>query len=330
MKRINVDFIDCNSSMLPARNRVIEILKRRYEVHVTDKPDFVLDFGLGHRFVNAAGVKILLNGENSHPDFNFFDYAMGSDDIVFGDRYRRVPHFVLYPEFEALKDKAELSDEELLNRGFCSFVVSRATGHHGDPMREYFFTELSKYKRVASGGRWMNNVGGPVANKLEFCRGYKFHIAFENSSSPGYTTEKLMQAFSADTVPIYYGNEAVGKDFNTDAFIHVTSKKDVQDAIERIIALDKDDAKYLAMCRTSRLVHPPEWYLDGFKDFLYSIFDREIEEAVRICPYGHIANHRKHIRKLYGYMEMIKAPERLMRTIRNFIFPKKVKAKTRA
>lgn len=330
MKKINVDFIDCNSSMLFARDMVLECLKRRYEVNITDKPDFVFDFGLGHRFVKAEGVKILLNGENSHPDFNFFDYAMGSDDIVFGDRYCRVPHFVLYPEFATMKDKTELSDEALLNRGFCSFVVSRATGHHGDPMREYFFHELSKYKQVASGGRWMNNVGGPIANKLDFCRGYKFHIAFENSSSLGYTTEKLMQAFAADTVPIYYGNEDVGKDFNTDAFIHVKSKKDVKEAIERIVDLDKNDEKYLKMCRASRLVKSPEWYLKEFEDFLYSIFDREPEDAARLCPYGHIANHRKHIRKLYEYMEMIKAPERWMRNVRNFIIPKKVKAKTRA
>ena len=153
--------------------------------------------------------------------------------------------------------------------------------------------------------------------KYSFCRGYKFHIAFENSSSLGYTTEKLMQAFAADTVPIYYGNEDVGKDFNADAFIHVKSKKDVAEAIERIVELDKGDAKYLKMCRASRLVNTLEWHLNGFKEFLYSIFDRDPEDAARLCAYGHIKNYRKHIRKLYGYMELIKAPERFMRNIRN-------------
>lgn len=57
--------------------------------------------------------------------------------------------------------------------------------------------------------------------------------------------------------------------------------------------------------------------LKQLKEFLYSIFDRDPEDAARLCAYGHIKNYRKHIRKLYGYMELIKAPERFMRNIRN-------------
>ena len=329
-KAIRIAFADYKRPFVPDDNFVLDVLRRRYEVEICDNPDFVIDMGLGHQYVYGDAVKILICGENSHPDFNFFDYAMGSDDMTFGDRYFRLPHFATYPEFHSMKEVNGMSDVELLDRGFCSFVVSRGTGHHGDPMRELFFNELSKYKKVASGGKFMNNVGGPVHDKLAFCRRYKFHIAFENSSSPGYTTEKLMQAFAADTVPIYYGNPAVGDDFRLEGLVLVRDKADVKRAVEEVVFLDGNDKAYLEKCRAPRLVHPASWYYEGFERFLFSIFDRSPEEARRLCPYGHISNYRKHIRKLYAYMGAVKAPERFLRALRNVFVTPSEKAKTRA
>ena len=330
LSKIRVAFADYKRPFDPKHNFILDILRKKYDVEMCSAPDFLIDMGLGHNYIDFDCVKILISGENSHPDFNFFDYAVGSDDITFLDRYFRFPHFATYPEFWNMGDTNSMSDEELLNRGFCSFVVSRGTGHHGDPMREIFFHELSKYKQVASGGKYLNNVGGPVHDKLAFCRKYKFHIAFENSSSPGYTTEKLMQAFAADTVPIYYGNPAVGDDFRKEGLVLVRDRDDVERAIDEIMSLDKDDAAYLMKCRAPRLVHPAAWYYEGFERFLFSIFDRPPEEARRLCRYGHISNYRKHVRKLYMYMGMVKAPERFLRSVRNLFVKPAERAKTRA
>lgn len=96
---------------------------------------------------------------------------------------------------ELVRRTSHLSDQELLNRKFCSFVVSNS--QFSDPLRKRFFERLCKYKKVDSGGRYLNNIGGPVRDKLAFCRGYKFNIAFENSSVDGYTTEKIMEAYAA-------------------------------------------------------------------------------------------------------------------------------------
>jgi len=329
-KAVKIAFADYKRPFDPNRNFILDILRKRYEVEVCGTPDFLFDMGLGHDYIDFDCVKILVSGENNHPDFNFFDYAAGSDDMTFLDRYFRFPHFATYPEFLALSNVNSMSDDELLSRDFCSFVVSRGTGHHGDPMRELFFNELSKYKTVASGGKYLNNVGGPVIDKIAFLRRHKFHIAFENSSSPGYTTEKLMHAFAADTVPVYYGNPDVGADFHQAGIVLVRDKNDVERAIEEIVSLDKDDGAYLAKCRAPRLVHPAAWYYEGFERFVYSILDRTPEEARRLCRYGHISNHRKHIRKLYMYMGLVKAPERFLRTLRNSFFKPSEKAKTRA
>ena len=62
-----------------------------------------------------------------------------------------------------------------------------------------FFQRLSRRKRVDSGGRAFNNIGGPIPAgspaKLDFLRAYKFNLAFENASLPGYTTEKIVEAY---------------------------------------------------------------------------------------------------------------------------------------
>ena len=69
-----------------------------------------------------------------------------------------------------------------------------------------FFVKLSKYKQVDSGGRTLNNIGGPVEDKMEFIKDYRFVISFENAEYPGYTTEKIIQPMFVDSIPIYWGN----------------------------------------------------------------------------------------------------------------------------
>ena len=99
---------------------------------------------------------------------------------------------------------------------FCSFVVSN---NNASPERDIIFDKLSEYKKVSSGGRYRNHVGGPVSDKLEFQRKHKFAIAFENCSQPGYSTEKILEAFAARTVPIYWGGSFNRADFQRE-FIH--------------------------------------------------------------------------------------------------------------
>jgi hypothetical protein len=111
-----------------------------------------------------------------------------------------------------------------------------------------FFHKLSKYKQVTSGGKILNNVGGRVPDKLEFIRKFKFTIAFENSSYPGYTTEKLIQPMLVHSLPIYWGNPMVVKDFNPKSFINYHDYQDDEAVIEKIIELDRNDDLYLQYC----------------------------------------------------------------------------------
>ena len=217
-KHIKVMFTDFWDVFDNEDNFIMDALREHFDVEISDAPDFVFCSIFGRKHLKYDCAKIYYTGENIIPDFNLVDYGLGFQDIDFYDRYLRLPHYVLYPRACKLGlMKPQLSDEELLNRKFCNYVISNAISADE---RGIFIDKLSAYKPLASGGRYHNNVGGPVADKIDFARGYKFSIAFENSGARGYTTEKIMEAFASDTVPIYWGNPDIAKEFNPESFVN--------------------------------------------------------------------------------------------------------------
>ena len=90
----------------------------------------------------------------------------------------------------------------------------------------------------------MNNIGGPVKNKLEFISRYKFTIAFENSSQPGYTTEKIFEPMQVNSLPIYWGNPMVDLDFNRLSFLNFFDYGTLDDLVDRVVEVDRNDDLY--------------------------------------------------------------------------------------
>lgn len=219
---------------------------------------------------------------------------MAFDHLEFGDRYLRVPYYAICaPEFQSLALRKSDPDPAFLKRKFCSFVVSNANSCH--PLRRLFFERLGKYKRVDSGGRWLNNIGGPVKDKIAFCRDYKFNICFENSSHPGYVTEKIMQAYAAQSIPIYFGDPMVGTDFCLDSMVRVRDEGDVERAVEEIIRLDADDDAYLKMVTAKCFVHDDLAVFERrMEAFLLNIFEQPLSAAQRRCFYGYQKMCRDH------------------------------------
>lgn len=280
-----VDFwagFDVNDNFFIHRLRLLDPDVRLDKEH----PDFLFCSSFGHSHLRYKDcVKIYFTGENDVPDFNLFDYAMAFHPLSFGDRYLRFPLYVLYKGFRELADK-RYEESEVLNRKFCNFVYSNSKW--ADPVRDYFFHELSKYKKIDSGGRHLNNIGAPVADKMAFVRNYKFTIAFENSSLPGYTTEKIMEPMVVNSIPIYWGNPEVGLDFNVRSFVTVPDKEAIEACIDEIIRLDTDDAYYLEKMSEAWLlpdVKPEDW-LEKLDAFLMRIIGQSPERAKRCTEYG--------------------------------------------
>ena len=150
-------------------------------------------------------------------------------------------------------------------------------------VRNKFFDKLSEYKKVDSGGRFRNNIGERVGNKIKFLSNYKFSICFENSKTPGYISEKLVDSFKAGTIPIYYGDDTVLELLNNRSYIHVIDENDFENKIELIKKIDNNDTLYQEMIREKIVIddtrYPKE--LQKYKDFIYHIIDQDKEKAKR-------------------------------------------------
>jgi hypothetical protein len=163
------------------------------------------------------------------------------------------PHNLRLPLYTRVESdlliKAEAEAEGVLKNktGFCCFFTSY--GSRKTQLRVNFFHRLSQCKKVDSAGKYLNNIGRSVpfglAPKLAFMRSYKFYMAFENESLPGYTTEKIAEAMAARCLPIYWGNPDVAKDFNPKSFLNYHDFPNEEALIERIIEIDRDDNLYL-------------------------------------------------------------------------------------
>jgi GR25 family glycosyltransferase involved in LPS biosynthesis len=142
---------------------------------------------------------------------------------------------------------------------FCAFVVTNPT----NPLRNNSFHWLSQYKQVDSAGRLFNNVGdvifagqgggGGELKKHEFLKQYKFCLAFENASSQGYTTEKLLHAKAAGCIPIYWGDPKVERDFDSAGFLDARRIASAEELISLVKTIDENPSQYLRMMATPAL-----------------------------------------------------------------------------
>jgi hypothetical protein len=132
---------------------------------------------------------------------------------------------------------------------FCTFIVSNPKCE----IRNRIFEKLNSYKLVHSMGRHANNVGYnlhyPYWSDQYFnvIGSHKFMICGENTKMTTYSTEKIVNPYIAQTIPIYWGTHNIKNIFNPDSMLFLEDETDesFNRLIEKIIELDNDDEKYL-------------------------------------------------------------------------------------
>jgi hypothetical protein len=249
--KVRLDFCDFWPGFIKTDNLFYNAIKDHFDVEICDRPDFLVFGDLDkhlHRVHNC--VKIFFCAEGFAPDFRLYDYAFTcrqTDD----PRNLRLPYYALCDPKTLLKDNESLEQIMAAKTRFCGFLAGYA--NRKTRVRNEFFHKLCKYKKVDSAGVALNNVGYSVPRvpgaKLEFLRPYKFNIAFENASIPGYTTEKIIDAMQARAIPIYWGNPRIATEFNPKSFLNYFDFPSEEALIDKIIELDQDDAKYLEYLR---------------------------------------------------------------------------------
>lgn len=244
-------------------NFFVNILSEDFEIVRDDvNPDYLIfgDKNFGNQnvtFNDRRCIKIFYTGENERPWDYSCHYAITFDHID-DDRHYRLPLYVIYDydnqHRNVINTKTVNRDPSDLNKKFndkfCSFVVKNGACEK----RNYFFQTLSEYKKIDSGGPLFNNIGyiiprgeESVAAKMKFLNDYKFNLCFENSSYPGYATEKLYEAYMGGTVPIYWGSTTIDCDFNSKAFLNWHDYQDDLAFFDAIIEMDQKPELYEQM-----------------------------------------------------------------------------------
>lgn len=244
MKEIKINFVDFWPGFDKTNNYFYNLLVQKYKVSIDENPDLLFYSCYDSNYLNYKCTRIYYTAENIRPDFTACDFAFSFDYNQRKNHYR-LPLYSMYVDLLKMKEKLHTIPSRVdakksweSKTKFCCMVVSNA----GAKKRIEFFKTLSKIKQVDSGGTVLNNVGGKIADKLEFIKDYKFVISFENSAHKGYTTEKILEPIFKDCIPIYWGNSLVNNDFNAQRFINYDSFQSEKELIDRLLEIDQNDA----------------------------------------------------------------------------------------
>jgi len=228
--------------------------------HYSDNPDilFCSCFGQVKTITPIkAKIKVLFIGENTDRKCfseykneelisENFDLILSFDHNDIKNNKLRMPLWLTFYDYFTM-DKEEnfitnIQKKHEKNKKMKKFFGSLVCRHDRNNSRKPIFNELSKYGKVICGGKYMNkglNIGIKWKDKLNFIKHSEFNICSENSARTGYCTEKIIHAFEAGCVPLYWGKDLPEKEVlnkNSYIFVNINNpclmKKQIKKGIE--------------------------------------------------------------------------------------------------
>ena len=339
-----------NQSMVYWMNYFTNILEKKYNVVVdTKNPDIVfwtnihfsteqIDFftnelATSHdQYPNAKKIFCSCEMVPNHMEL----INLGEDYFVIGPEPILHPRYLYLPIHNTtaawgLFDESKLFDnpynwltehrdgEKILSekKYFCGVVQNSTV-----PMREELFNKLSNYKFVRASGGWITNVpteeqtiraindGESYKSKVNFLSDCKFSMQIQSNVLRYLTVEKMIHAYAANTIPIYYGNDKVLLDgFNPKSFINCHDYNNIDEVVERIIEIDKNDNLF------KEIVSEPiflgnilPYYFNH--DYILNFFEKVINlnnQSVKVNLESYDSNHENLEIKEESYEEIYKS-----------------------
>lgn len=233
-------------------NFFVELLKQYsdYKISVvTENPDLVFYSVFGNEHKKYSCRKVFYAGEPYSPREEA-DYNLTFAEDC--EKNTRLPLWLCYLTNEILEEckiRREGNYTVPSERpNFCSFIASNPGPSN---IRKTLVDKITNYKQVACGGPYLNNIGFIVdrglnaSGKIEFNKLFKFSAAFENNNKfAGYCTEKILDAFKSNCIPIYWGHRNVVEDFDDRCFINANDFLNLDDLVEYIRLIDMDSERY--------------------------------------------------------------------------------------
>lgn len=215
-------------------NVIIENLSPNDNLIFNDKWKYRINFIGEPQTSNYKNYDLVLTGANNI--YNVVDLPVSVMYILGNNLYNILNH---------RRNITKIPDK------FCCFIVSNPNCL----TRNKMFELLNNYKKVDSCGRFANNYNYSIINLnwwskeyIEFISQYKFMICFENTKMLNYSTEKIVNAYLANIIPIYWSSNSISNLFNMDSLLFLENEQDdnsFQNVINKVIELDNDDNKYL-------------------------------------------------------------------------------------
>ena len=259
----------------------------KFDIKIDDKnPDYVIYsiFGKKHeKYKEAKKVFICWEPINIYHDKRIkkCDYS-----VTYYLNLKNKKHFYFPPVMEKAGFHTDFID--LVNtppiikkKKFCCFVVStdKAT-----PDRKNFFKKLCEYKKVDSFGKVLKNCDVKIPGRsaqhkwgteyFNIIGEYKFMITFENILENGVSTEKIYNAFMANTVPIFWGNKSIYQIFNKGSFINAHDFETMDKLIEYVKEVDNDEGLYNQILNNKKFIYDdPNYYKKIYENIWKTIFD---------------------------------------------------------
>lgn len=225
-------------------------------VSIHDNPDILIGSCFGPlnnsiKSVNAK-CKIFFTGENPerykpYDDFDlvreYYNLIVGFRPSLGDDNVVRFPHWLIYSSSCNIDDENNIVDDvekshevnKHTDKQWFATMVARA--HHSDKKisRHIVYNEVAKHGKIMAPAGLVNGntsrIGSSYKDKLQFITKGKYHICPENSSYPGYCTEKIFHAAQAGTIPIYWGHELPETGIinsNKYCFADISNKQEMQ------------------------------------------------------------------------------------------------------
>lgn len=175
--------------------------------------------------VSFLGKRVLINGEayGAHPPGTFMLGMEPDGDhsvlVYHGAMMARKSSGLFAPQSERLRSDC----------GRCKFMLYLSSRCFD--FRDAAFDAFAEINNVDFAGKCKGLRPSPAKSHLqvppyhhvdnsEIYRQYRFALTMENTKKSGYITEKIVNAFAAGAIPIYFGTEEIFEMFNRNAFIY--------------------------------------------------------------------------------------------------------------
>jgi hypothetical protein len=194
---------------------------------------------------SGATHRIWWSGENIRPpDTKYFKKTYSYDQDNFSGTNVYLPVWMMQAGFKDGRFEPRLGKEIKLEsllqprilpkkkKFACAFIRNM------QPTRGRVIDQLSKIAKVDVYGLATGQI---VENKISVARDYRFMICFENDLYPGYVTEKPLESFMSETVPLYWGDMGSDTYINRNAIVNLKDFGSVESFVDYVASINADD-----------------------------------------------------------------------------------------